>query len=79
MASRNSRLRVRLTVLLRPRLLCFMCLLSGLQACSSTSQQDSCRESLDFTVSLSNFLDNCCLQQADLQYRAVALQGKDRD
>lgn len=31
------------------------------------------------SVSLSNFSDNCCLQQADLQYRAVALQGKDRD
>lgn len=31
MASRNSRLRVRLTVLLRLKLLCFMAVLSGPQ------------------------------------------------
>ncbi|MDL5039354.1 hypothetical protein QRD40_23770, partial [Comamonas sp. Y6] len=42
----NSRLRVRLTVLLRPRLLCFMSVLSGLQALASTSGVDSCRGSL---------------------------------
>ncbi|WP_100412398.1 Hachiman antiphage defense system protein HamA [Acidovorax sp. 69] len=46
MASRNSRLRVRLVVLLRPRLLCFMALLSGLQPCPSTQRRDSCRGTL---------------------------------
>lgn len=40
-ASRNSRLQVRLTVLLRPRLLCFMAVLAELQGIANTSREDS--------------------------------------
>lgn len=42
-ALKNSRLRVRLTVWLRPRLLCFMLAFSGLGAPACISRKNSCR------------------------------------